>query len=165
MVEADSNEEQVTQRLYSIENRNPSGVDFERIPKVEKQIFDSVDEEIEEFNIWCKVVFEEMTQKIEALAKRHRQIAKIYRDQISQNKKDFPEMFQKQQTAEIEQRLNSILQTEERRERFFIGTEADYRNESGQLCLSKILTSLTESEQAVQNRWQKLNNLSKEADL
>ena len=61
MVEADSNEEQVTQRLYSIENRNPSGVDFERIPKVEKQIFDSVDEEIEEFNNWCKGVFEEMT--------------------------------------------------------------------------------------------------------
>ena len=40
-------------------------------------------------------------------------------------------MFQKQKTAEIEQRLNSILQTEERRERFFIGTEDDYRNESG----------------------------------
>ena len=61
--------------------------------------------------------------------------------------------------------LQNVLQTEENRDALLIGAEADFCNKNGQVIVRRVLKSLTESENAVMNRFQKLKTRLQTADL
>ena len=65
-------------------------------------------------------------------------------------------MARNEDISQMEERLQSILQTDERLDRFLVGSLADFRNAEGQISAPKILEKLANSERAVQNRCKKL---------
>ena len=57
----------------------------------------------------------------------------------------------------MRERLLSLLQTEEHRERFLFGTLSDYRDADGLISPEKVLECLDQSEQVVNDRYKKLD--------
>lgn len=52
----------------------------------------------------------------------------------------------------LEERLENILQTEKHRDRFLVGSQAEFRDPDGQICVPRVLSRLAESEPVVQAR-------------
>ena len=74
-------------------------------------------------------------------------------------------MFRNKSVENIKTRLLSILQTDEQREGFLVGSMSDFRDQDGEYDLPKILKSLSESEQAVNIRCDRLVNRHDGADI
>ena len=74
-------------------------------------------------------------------------------------------MFRTKSAENIKARLRSILQTDEQREGFLVGSMSDFCDQDGEYDLPTILKSLAESEQAVKNRCDRLVNRKDGADI
>ena len=136
---------------------NPAAQNTEHHAQVEEQIFESIDEEIRSFHNWCKDFVQELSQRIETLSKKHLRIARSTLQLVRRNQQEIKEMVKQKAYNALRDRLASILQTTERRDRILVGEEQDYRDHEGDVKVPCVLNGLAESEQAALNRCTRLN--------
>ena len=80
----------------------PTEASLEYIAELEEQIFEDIDSEIRAFHDWCKDMVAEISERIDALAKKHRTTAARFLGEVRDKAIEMPQMMKLQAFTAIE---------------------------------------------------------------